>query len=261
MSVSVSSTSTSTSDTDTGERASVMDRLDVFGDCTERIDLSARPRLRRLSMLFDHVRNRCRMESRTRRMLAVVLLLVAGIMVVSAWATWPREQPASLAVAVSQTEAGDSTTLPITVTVAGDVTEPGLVELSPGARVADAIDGAGGLIPEALSAGYVNLARKVSDGELIVVEAVTDSDEPTDPDDPIDPSDNPKVPADPNAPVNLNQATAADLVALPGIGPVMAQRIIDHRQANGGFDSVDQLQDVTGIGPATAAKLADLVTV
>ena len=65
----------------------------------------------------------------------------------------------------------------------------------------------------------------------------------------------------PSGPVDLNAATAADLDALPGIGPVLAQRIVDHRDATGRFTSVEQLDDVPGIGPATYAELADLVRV
>jgi competence protein ComEA len=60
--------------------------------------------------------------------------------------------------------------------------------------------------------------------------------------------------------VDLNAATAADLDALPGIGPVLAQRIVEHRERNGPFRSVEQLDDVPGIGPATYAELAELVT-
>ena len=62
-------------------------------------------------------------------------------------------------------------------------------------------------------------------------------------------------------PVDLNAATAADLDALPGIGPVLAQRIVEHRERNGPFQSVEQLDDVPGIGPATYAELAELVAV
>jgi competence protein ComEA len=62
-------------------------------------------------------------------------------------------------------------------------------------------------------------------------------------------------------PIDLNAATAADLDALPGIGPVLAQRIVEHRERNGPFRSVEQLDDVPGIGPATYAELAELVTV
>lgn len=209
--------------------------------------------------------SRLRIDQRTRRMLAVLLAVVGVVAIVLAWLAWPRSEPASLAVAVSQTSEADPIAAPITVTVTGDVAEPGLVELPAGSRVADAIDAAGGLVPEASSAGYLNLARKISDGELIVVEAMQDDDpEPGEPDpgeeEPSDPDD-PAPPDDPQAPVNLNQATVDDLVALPGVGPVTAQNILDYRETNGGFDSVDQLQDVNGIGPATLAKLTDLVTV
>jgi competence protein ComEA len=64
-----------------------------------------------------------------------------------------------------------------------------------------------------------------------------------------------------SGPVDLNAATAADLDALPGIGPVLAQRIVEHRERSGPFRSVEQLDDVPGIGPATYAELAELVAV
>ena len=71
-----------------------------------------------------------------------------------------------------------------------------------------------------------------------------------------------EVPESPPYPmVDLNTATAADLDALPGIGPVLAQRIVDHREQNGRFTSVEQLDDVPGIGPSTYAELADLMAV
>lgn len=197
-------------------------------------------------------------------MLAVILVVVAIVAVALAWLAWPRAEPESLAVAVSQTGRADPVAATVTVTVAGDVAEPGLVELPAGSRVADVIDAAGGIVPETSSAGYLNLARKISDGELILVEARTENTDTEDPepgdDTPADP-DEPNPPGDSPAPINLNAATLDDLVTLPGIGPVTAQNILDYREANGGFDSVDQLQEVTGIGPATLAELTDLVMV
>lgn len=216
---------------------------------------------------------RLHFDQRTRGMLAVLMLIVAVIAAAVAWFVWPRPQPLPTAMAVAQThndaekeESGGQ----VMVSVVGDVAEPGLVEVSAGARVADAIEAAGGLRSETESAGYLNLARKVSDGELIVVDG--DSEDPQGPAGPGDSNDSDGgtgsavIPGQAGAPsvenpVNLNQATGDQLVELPGVGPVMAQRIVDYRDKNGGFDSVDQLGDVDGIGPATLDKLSKLVTV
>ena len=139
------------------------------------------------------------------------------------------------------------------MSVVGSVARPGLVTLPSGARVADAVEAAGGLVPPA-DPSSVNLAAVVTDGQQIVVGApggaATGADGGT------------SAPgaAAPGGKLNLNTATAAELDALPGVGPVLAQRIVDHRD-QGPFTSVDQLDDVPGIGPARAAELAELVTV
>ncbi|MGY1688771.1 ComEA family DNA-binding protein [Geodermatophilus sp. SYSU D01105] len=137
----------------------------------------------------------------------------------------------------------------VVVSVVGLVHRPGLVTLPTGARVADAVAAAGGLLPEADPAS-VNLAAVVSDGQQVAVGV---------------PGAAPAGPAPGGStgsgPVDLNTATVADLDALPGIGPVLAQRIVDHREGQGRFTSVEQLDDVPGIGPAIYAELAELVTV
>ncbi len=137
----------------------------------------------------------------------------------------------------------------VVVSVVGSVAGPGLVTLPSGARVADAIAAAGGLLPGADPAS-VNGAAVVTDGQQIAV-GVPGSPGP------------PAGAGVPGAagPLDLNTATVADLDALPGIGPVLAQRIVDHRTAAGRFTSVQELDDVEGIGPAIAARLADLVVV
>jgi competence protein ComEA len=141
----------------------------------------------------------------------------------------------------------------VVVSVVGLVARPGLVTLPSGARVADAVQAAGGLLPDADPAS-VNLAALVTDGAQIAVGV-------------------PGIAGGPGGDVggataagsggrlDLNSATAAELDGLPGIGPVLAQRIVDHRARNGPFRSVDQLDDVPGIGPAIAAELAELVAV
>ncbi|TFV79480.1 ComEA family DNA-binding protein [Blastococcus sp. CT_GayMR19] len=139
----------------------------------------------------------------------------------------------------------------VVVSVVGLVVRPGLVTLPAGARVADAVQAAGGLLPEADPAS-VNLAALVADGAQISVGVPGSAPGPG--------SGSAGAPGS-GGRVDLNTATAGDLDALPGIGPVLAQRIVDHRTRNGPFRSVDQLDDVPGIGPATAAELAELVGV
>jgi competence protein ComEA len=142
-----------------------------------------------------------------------------------------------------------STTL--VVSVVGLVAEPGLVTLSSGARVADAVEAAGGLLPEADPAS-VNLAAPVADGQQVAVGVPPAAGAGT-------------LAAAPapagGGPVNLNTADVGRLDALPGIGPVLAQRIVDHREQHGPFGSVEDLQDVPGIGPAILDGLGGGATV
>lgn len=141
---------------------------------------------------------------------------------------------------------------PLLVHVLGAVANPGLVELAAGARVVDAVAAAGGFTADADPAG-VNLARPVVDGEQLVVLAIGQ----------VPPPGQGKGPAgdatDVDGLVHLNTADVAALDTLPRIGPALAQRIIDWRDANGPFTSIDQLLEVTGIGDAVFAGLAERV--
>lgn len=146
----------------------------------------------------------------------------------------------------------------IVVAVAGKVRRPGLVRLPPGARVADALTAAGGALP-GVDVALLNLARKVSDGELILVGVTA----------PPGAAGGPNgagglgaaVPGVAGGKVNLNTATLAQLDSLPGVGPVMAQRILAYRQQHGRFRSVGDLRQISGIGDARYEQLKDLVTV
>jgi competence protein ComEA len=141
---------------------------------------------------------------------------------------------------------------PLLVHVLGAVVKPGLVELAAGARVVDAVAAAGGFTAAADPAG-VDLARPVVDGEQRVVLAIGQ----------VPPPGQAPGPAggatDADGIVHLNTADVAALDTLPRIGPALAQRIIDWRDANGPFTSIDQLLEVTGIGDAVFAGLAERV--
>ncbi|WP_405084292.1 ComEA family DNA-binding protein [Microbispora sp. NBC_01389] len=143
----------------------------------------------------------------------------------------------------------------LVVYVTGKVRRPGVFVLPTGARAADAIQAAGG-VRRGASPGGVNLARHVVDGEQITVGSPAQSGEAAGPDAPPGGMGTPG-----GAVVNLNTATAAQLDALPGVGGVIAQRIVDYRDARGGFQSVEQLKDVPGIGERKFAELRDKVTV
>jgi competence protein ComEA len=139
----------------------------------------------------------------------------------------------------------------VVVSVGGKVAKPGLIRLPAGSRVADAIAAAGGARP-GTDAALLNLARKVVDGEQILVGVAPP------------PGAAPAGPAPggaPAGPVNLNTATVTDLDSLPGVGPVLAQRILDARTTRGGFRAVADLRQVEGIGTARYEQLKDLVTV
>ncbi len=154
----------------------------------------------------------------------------------------------------------------IRVTVSGAVKEPGALELDGGARLADALQKAG-LKPEA-DLSKLNLTLALKDGDKIHVPArATDAaltkDNASAPTNPAPPTSNASNAATPSAQtkLNLNTATLEELDALPGIGPALAQRILDYRSEHGGFKSVEELKEVRGIGDTLFAELKDLVTI
>jgi len=200
------------------------------------------------------------------RALAVVAALVVLIAAFLAWRARPRPEPVpapapALVGAPAAADAGPSATpdaqSEVVVAVAGKVRRPGLVRLPAGARVADAISAAGGALP-GTDVSFLNLARKVTDGELILVGVTA----PPGAAGQVGAASAGGAPAGaPDGKVNLNTATAAQLDSLPGVGPVLAQRIVDHRERQGGFRSVADLRQVDGIGDARFEQLKELVTV
>jgi competence protein ComEA len=181
-------------------------------------------------------------------------------------ANLPEVQMISSASPTAGASAPDT---PVVVSVVGLVREPGLVTLSAGARIADAIDAAGGTVEGADLIG-LNMARRLTDGEQIIVGiAPAPGQQPTMGSSAAGPAQSPPpkatapghAVATPGEPVNLNTATVEELDTLPGVGPVTAGAIVAWRDANGAFADVDQLGEVDGIGPARLAKLRDLVHV
>lgn len=155
----------------------------------------------------------------------------------------------------------------LVVDVAGRVRHPGVVSLPPGARVADAVEQAGGVLP-GTDTSALSLARKLVDGEQVLVTGKPGTAPPADAASPpvagssgsttvaaADPS------AAPSTPLDLNSATVDQLDGLPGVGPVLAGRIVEYRTAHNGFTSVDQLREVKGLGGKTGEQLLSLVHV
>jgi competence protein ComEA len=140
----------------------------------------------------------------------------------------------------------------LVVHVVGAVRSPGLYRLDEGSRVADAVALAGGTTPKA-NLTAVNLAATLVDGTQVVVPKAGD------------PAAAPASPGGagtagaPRGPIRLSTATAEELQTIPGVGPVTAERIIQYREQNGPFRSVEDLDAVPGIGPTRLAQLRDLV--
>jgi competence protein ComEA len=135
----------------------------------------------------------------------------------------------------------------VIVDVAGEVNKPGVYELAPNARVIDALKAAGGASKSA-DLSLINLARVIKDGEQIYIEKKWTGNST------FRRSSNSGI-------INVNRASAKELDRLPGIGPVLAARIIEYRSANGPFTSIDDLKKVSGIGGSTLEKFKSKIRV
>ncbi len=182
------------------------------------------------------------------RLGGVVILVLVGLGCAVLVSVFSRNGGAEVvAVPSAAASSAPSAGMPIFVHVLGAVERPGLYELADGARAVDAVAAAGGFTDVADQAG-INLARFVTDGEQLRVPAIGET---------------PPAAAGTTAGglVNLNTADSTTLETLPRVGPALAARIIDWREANGGFGSIEDLMSVTGIGDKTFDGLKDLVTV
>ena len=211
-------------------------------------------------MSGDPIRERLAALSRAELvglvLLMVVLLGGAGLWYVRSLPkpVQVRAEPGIPSVPTPGPSAASPSLAVLLVDVAGWVRDPGVYEFAAGARIVDAIEAAGGARPGA-ALELLNLAAPLVDGtQVLVVKAgQAPAVAPA-------PGGGP-APGTAGGLVNLNTAGAVELEALPGIGEVIAQRIVDHRTANGPFSSVDELLEVSGIGEAILGSIRELVTV
>jgi competence protein ComEA len=181
-----------------------------------------------------------------RRLLTGAALLVAALVLGARYVlpagTASPSVPPPLTVPVAQARP------PVVVDVVGAVRRPGLYRFRRGGRIADAVARAGGPTRRA-DIAQVNLAAPLADGEQVVVPARVAGGAAT----------GGAGASPPAGPVHLSTATLEQLDALPGVGPVTAQKILDYRQQHGAFSSVDELDAIPGIGPARLDQLRGLV--
>lgn len=155
------------------------------------------------------------------------------------------------------TPAPTSTPVRLTIHVSGAVVKPGVYTLSDGSRVQQAVDAAGGLSHNAAEAG-VNLAQPLVDGQQIYVPHEGETAPPVAV---RGPSANASSSGGSGEAIDINTATLEELTVLPGIGPTIAGRIVEYRESNGSFRTIEDIKQVRGIGEATFEDLADLITV
>ncbi len=219
---------------------------------------------------------RCGLERRSVVALTALLVIAAALAVQHFWTgrTQPVRPPEVVRAAAAIGEAaqaegepgkapggptaGGTAAAEIVVDVSGKVREPGIQNLPAGSRVVDALRAAGGVRPGTNTDG-LNRARFLVDGEQVIVGAPGAAPGSVPGGAAAGGTIGSAAGAAPTAPVSLSTATVEQLDTLPGVGPVLAQHIIDYRTQHGGFRSVDQLREVNGIGDRRFADLRNLV--
>ncbi len=176
-------------------------------------------------------------SQRQKRALLIIgsLILVLSVFIVARGNSQPDEAMEVIPITITEPE--------IFVDVTGAVNKPGVYTLTGKSRVIDAIKAAGDSAPGA-DLSTINLARVLNDGEQIYVDSTV-----------VNRNGVRVSKAVRSGPININRATARQLDALDGVGPVIAQRIVDYRKINGSFLTIDDLQKVSGIGAAKFAQI------
>jgi competence protein ComEA len=185
----------------------------------------------------------------------LIVVLVAVLGGAGLWYARSLPKPVTIAQAgpgaAQQVSAFSSPAVTLIVDVAGAVHQPGVYEFAEGDRVIDAIERAGGQMPKA-DLSLLNLAAPLVDGTQILVPKAG-------PPSAVVPGG--AAPGSTSGLININSASATELESLSGIGEVLAATIVEYRDQNGPFATVDDLMDVSGIGPATLEEIRDQVTV
>jgi len=184
----------------------------------------------------------------------LIVLLVAVLGGAGLWYARSLPKPVTIAESgpgTAQVPSSPSPSVTLIVDVAGAVREPGVYEFVEGDRVIDAIDRAGGSLPKG-DLSLLNLAAPLTDGTQILVPKAG-------PPGAVVPGGS--APGSTGGLININSASATELELLSGIGEVLAATIVEYRNTNGPFASVEDLMDVSGIGPATLDEIRDQVTV
>ena len=182
---------------------------------------------------------------------SVLLGILLGVLITAAILVTMR-----LSTGTSVTLPPITTPAPFLIQVDGAVLHPGLYTLPSGSRVQDAVAAAGGVSAES-NTSSLNLAARLKDGVKVIVPFQVVAN-------PTSPPDSKALntaPAAPSFPIDLNTATLEQLDTLPGIGPTRAGDIIRYRDQHGGFQQIDELKEVRGIGEVTFEALKDLVTI
>jgi len=187
--------------------------------------------------------SRFRLGKWDRRSIRPLFFIVGAVLAVVI-ALWFIGRPSQIAPVVAGVESelvldSESSAIKVVVHVAGSVKNPGLYQLVAGSRIADAIEVAGGVTKKS-AANSVNLARAVVDGEQILVGENSSGGT--------------------GGRISINNASVSELEDLPGVGPVIAARIVSYRETNGPFTSIDGLGEVSGIGDSIMSSVRDIAT-
>jgi competence protein ComEA len=182
----------------------------------------------------------------SKKLLLLVGAIVAAVVFLINGLTTNQQKP----IQITATEASDLVSIQeatLFVHIVGEVREPGIYQLEVGSRLIDAVFAAGGLTKVADEAS-VNLARELTDGEQVIIFKIGDTQSAQ------------SASQKGMTQLSLNRATQSELEELPGVGPALAQRIIDWRSANGGFKKKEDLLNISGIGDKLFAGLKDSVS-
>ena len=186
--------------------------------------------------------NRCMLRANANLQITIVGIASVAVLGAAIWFGIPSSTVPGASDDGAIVFEGDRAPSRISVHVSGAVVRPGLAELPDGSRIADAVAAAGGASVSA-DLGALNLATTVRDGDHIVVPERGEGSRAN-----VD-----------SGLVDINRATASELETLPGVGPVLAQRIVDHRSKHGLFTDVEDLLDVSGIGEAKLALMREAI--